>query len=50
MIAALAERQKYTEEISGDVFRKKVEIRLFTQKSMPWAEVVRRVATNPAWQ
>ena len=50
VIAALAERQKYTEEISGDVFRKKVEIRLFTQKSMPWAEVVRRAATNPAWQ
>ena len=38
MIADLAERQKYTEEISGDVFRKKVEIRLFTQKSMPWGK------------
>ncbi len=50
VIAALRERQKYTEEISGDVFQKKVEIRLFTQKSMPWAEVVRRAATNPAWQ
>ena len=50
VVAALTERQKYTEEISGDVFRRKVEVRLFTQKSMPWTEVVRRSGTNPAWQ
>lgn len=27
-----------------------MEARLFTQKSMLWAEVVRRAATNPVWQ
>ena len=50
VVAALAGKQKYTEDVVGDTFRKKVEARLLTQKSMPWAEVVRRAATNPAWQ
>ena len=48
--AALAGKQKYTEDISSDTFRKKVEARLFTQKSMMWTEIARRAATNPAWQ
>ena len=47
---ALASKQKYTEDISGDTFRKKVEARLFTQKSMLWTEIERRAATNPGWQ
>lgn len=46
----LRERQKFTDEVSGDVFRKKVEARLFTQPSMPWGEVKKRAASNPAWQ
>lgn len=50
VVKALAAKQKYTEDISGDTFRRKVEARLFTQKSMLWAEVVRRAATNPGWQ
>ncbi len=50
VVAALAGKQKYTEDISGDTFRKKVEARLFTQQSMLWSEVVRRAATQPGWQ
>ncbi|MDE0627782.1 MAG: DUF499 domain-containing protein [Bryobacterales bacterium] len=48
--ATLASKQKYTEDIAGDTFRRKVEARLFTQKSMLWTEVERRAAANPAWQ
>lgn len=43
-------KYKYTDEVSGDTFRKKVEARLFTQKTMLWSEIKRRAATNPAWQ
>ena len=50
VIATLAERQKYTEDIASEGFLKKVEARLFTQQSMLWAEVVRRAATQPGWQ
>lgn len=46
----LREKMKFTEDVSGDTFRKKIERRLFTQQSMPWNEVKRRAATNPAWQ
>ena len=41
---------KYTEEVTGETFVKKVEARLFTQKVMHWSEIKRRAATNPAWQ
>lgn len=41
---------KYTDDASGETFVKKFEARLFTQKVMPWAEIKRRAATNPAWQ
>ena len=47
---ALTGKQKYTTDIAGDTFRRKVEARLFTQQSMPWAEVKRRAATSPVWQ
>ena len=47
---ALADRQKYTTDVESETFRKKVEARLFTQKSMLWTEVVRRAAANPVWQ
>lgn len=43
-------KYKYTDEVSGETFRKKVEARLFTQKTMLWSEVKRRAATNPTWQ
>lgn len=46
---ALKSKMKFTEDVAGDLFRKKCEDRLFTQKSMPWSEVKKRAATNPAW-
>ena len=50
VVAALADRRKYTTDVAGDVFRRKVEARLFTQQSMLWSEVLRRTATEPGWQ
>lgn len=46
----LKEKMKFAEDVSGETFRKKCEQRLFTQQSMPWNEIKRRAATNPAWQ
>ncbi|MTJ15832.1 MULTISPECIES: DUF499 domain-containing protein [unclassified Dolichospermum] len=45
----LKEKQKFTEDISSDSFRKKCEQRLFTAKSIIWSEVKKRAATNTAW-
>lgn len=50
VVTALTGKQKYTNEVAGETFRKKVERRLFTQQSMLWEEVIRRTATNTAWQ
>ena len=53
---ALEARQKYTTDTGpgagagGETFRRKVEARLFTQKSMLWSEIERRAATSPVWQ
>lgn len=46
----LKARQKFTEDIASDAFRKKCEARLFTQKVMPWSEVKKRAAMNTTWQ
>ncbi|GAB4240018.1 MAG: DUF499 domain-containing protein [Acidobacteriota bacterium] len=50
IVAVLKEKYKFTDDITGEVFRKKVEQRLFTQQVMKWSEVKRRAATNPGWQ
>lgn len=50
IVKMLKEKMKFTEDVSGDTFRKKCEQRLFTQQSMPWNEVKRRAATTPKWQ
>jgi len=50
IIETLREKMKFTDEVSGDTFRKKCEQRLFTQQSMPWNEIKRRAATNAKWQ
>ena len=50
VVAALADRQKYTTDVASETFRKKMEARLFTQASMQWTEIRRRAATNPGWQ
>ncbi len=47
---ALKGKQKFTEDVTGDTFRKKCEARLFTQKAMLWSEVKRRAAMNTNWQ
>ena len=50
VVAALSGKQKYTDDIASETFRRKVEARLFTQKSMLWTEIERRAATTPGWQ
>lgn len=50
IIEALKQSQKYTEDISGDTFVKKVEARLFTQNPMPWNDIKKRAAANTQWQ
>jgi hypothetical protein len=50
ILDVLKEKMKFTEDVSGETFRKKCEQRLFTQQSMPWSEIRWRAATNPKWQ
>ena len=50
IIDLLEKKRKFTTDISGDNFRKKVERRLFTQQVMPWSEIKRRAAMMPGWQ
>jgi hypothetical protein len=45
----LKSKQKFTEDISSESFRRKCEERLFTQKVMLWTEVKKRAATNIKW-
>lgn len=46
----LLQKQKFTEDITDETFRKKCEDRLFTQKEMRWTDIKERAAVNPAWQ
>ena len=50
IIQVLKEKQKYTEDVTTDTFRKKIEQRLFTTPVMLWTEIKRRAAMNPRWQ
>lgn len=50
VIDVLKAKMKFTDEITGETFRKKCEQRLFTQQSMPWSEIKRRAATTTKWQ
>lgn len=50
VLQLLKDKQKYTEDVSSDIFRKKVEQRLFTTPTMLWSEVKKRAAINPQWQ
>jgi hypothetical protein len=47
---ALTKKQKFTDEVDTDSFRKKCEQRLFTQQVMDYSDVISRSATNAAWQ
>ncbi len=50
ILQVLKDKQKYTEDVSSDTFRKKIEARLFTTPTMLWSEVKKRAAMNPQWQ
>lgn len=50
VLQMLRDKQKYTEDVSSDIFRKKVEQRLFTTPVMLWSEIKKRAAINPQWQ
>jgi hypothetical protein len=50
IIQLLRDKQKYTEDVTSDTFRQKVEHRLLTQKQMAWSEIERRAATMTQWQ
>lgn len=46
----LADKQKFTEDIDSDTFKKKCELRLFTQPVMKWSEIKKRAAILTKWQ
>ena len=50
IIQVLKEKQKYTEDVTSDTFRKKIEQRLFTTPVMLWTQIKQRAAINPQWQ
>ncbi|MRS03515.1 glycosyl transferase, partial [bacterium] len=50
ILELLKDKQKFTEDIASDTFRKKCESRLFTIQSMPWNEIKKRAAMNSKWQ
>lgn len=46
----LKDKQKFTEDVASETFRKKCEQRLFTIQSMPWNEIKKRAAMLSKWQ
>ena len=42
VLQVLREKQKFTEEVTGDTFRKKIEARLFTEAEIPWEDLAFR--------
>ncbi len=50
ILDVLKDKQKFEEKITGEVFRKKCEQRLFTIQSMPWGEIRKRAAMLTKWQ
>jgi hypothetical protein len=50
IVQILRDKQKYTEDVTSDTFRKKVEARLFTTPVMLWSEIKKRAAMNTQWQ
>ena len=50
VVDVLVEKQKFTDDVSGDIFRKKCEQRLFTSQSLPWGEIKKRAAMYAKWQ
>lgn len=54
IIKALIDAMKFEDFKSEDDFieslRKKAEARIFTQKEMPWSQILERAATEASWQ
>jgi len=54
IIKTLMEAQKFedlqTEDKFIDTLRRKAEQRIFTQKEMPWSQIMERAATETSWQ
>src|SRR5439155_19394171 len=50
IVQVLKDKMKYTEDVSSETFRKKVENRLFTTPIMLWTEIKKRAAINSQWQ
>ena len=54
IIKALTDTMKFEDFKSDDDFieslRKKAEARIFTQKEMPWSQILERTATEESWQ
>lgn len=46
----LLEKQKFTEDVDSEIFKKKCEQRLFTQKVMKWSDIKTRAANVVEWQ
>lgn len=46
----LTDKQKFTQDVEGDTFKRKCEQRLFTQKTMKWSEIKKRAAILTKWQ
>jgi hypothetical protein len=46
----LSEKQKFTEDVDSETFRKKCEKRLFTLQMMKWSEIKQRAAMLTNWQ
>ena len=43
-------KKKFETTVTGEMFQKKCEQRLFSTQSLPWNEIKRRAATNTQWQ
>ncbi|MBN1991939.1 MAG: DUF499 domain-containing protein [Anaerolineae bacterium] len=50
IVELLKEKAKFETDVTGEVFQKKCERRLFTTQSLPWSEIKLRAATNTQWQ
>lgn len=54
IVKTLTEAQKFedfsTDDKYLDTMQKKCEMRIFTQKEMPWSQILERAATEVSWQ
>ncbi len=45
----LEAKRKFNVETSKDTFVRKIEAKLFTEKSLPWADILQNAASKPDW-